>query len=390
VNGIDLLIIAGLILAAVAGFRRGALLQIVSYGGLFIGLAVGAVVAPPLAGLAESPTAQAAIALASLLLCAGIGNAVGWAAGSAVRSRAHRTRLKGVDHAGGIVVSLVASLLAIWFVSINLVNGPFPGLAKEVRSSAIVRALGDAMPKPPWVLAEVRRFLDRVGFPEVFAGLPPAPAGPVRWPSAEQARSAFDAAAGSTVRVVGGACGQIQLGSGFVADEHHVVTAAHVLAGVASPEVQEQGGGSEPARTVLFDPRMDIAVLYVDSALPPPLALATDVLQRGDGGVILGYPNGGGLVGGRAAVRRPIPAVGRDIYGRHEVEREVYELQATVHPGNSGGPFVLPDGAVAGMVFAASTVDEGLGYAIASTAMLPDLQRASRATQPVPTGACLP
>jgi len=46
-----------------------------------------------------------------------------------------------------------------------------------------VQGLGDALPRPPSVLSQARQFLDRFGFPEVFAGLPPEPAGPVTTPS---------------------------------------------------------------------------------------------------------------------------------------------------------------------------------------------------------------
>ncbi|MGZ4137755.1 MAG: trypsin-like serine protease, partial [Actinomycetota bacterium] len=77
------------------------------------------------------------------------------------------------------------------------------------------------------------------------------------------------------------------------------------------------------------------------------------------------------------------------IYGRHTVVRKVYELQASVQPGDSGGPFVLPDGRVAGIVFAASTTDQGVGYAIASTTATHDIDSAIPLTAPVSTGACV-
>jgi S1-C subfamily serine protease len=81
--------------------------------------------------------------------------------------------------------------------------------------------------------------------------------------------------------------------------------------------------------------------------------------------------------------------VGRDIYGRGRVRREVYELQAEVRPGNSGGPFVEADGTVLGVVFAGSTTDPGIGYALASTEVEPLVERAEGRTAPVPTGPCL-
>ena len=82
-------------------------------------------------------------------------------------------------------------------------------------------------------------------------------------------------------------------------------------------------------------------------------------------------------------------AVGRDIYGRVEVDRLVVELQTLVRPGNSGGPFVLSDGRVGGVVFAASSADEDIGYAIAADEVDDVLQSALGRTSEVDTGPCI-
>ena len=44
-----------LVVAAVNGYRRGAVLQLTAYAGLLVGLLVGAVFAPKLARLTSSP-----------------------------------------------------------------------------------------------------------------------------------------------------------------------------------------------------------------------------------------------------------------------------------------------------------------------------------------------
>jgi S1-C subfamily serine protease len=390
VNGLDLVIVVLVALAGFTGFRRGALLQLFSYGGLILGVLAGALLAPAVASAARSDAVQAGIAIAVLLGMAGIGNALGWVAGTSVSARAHGLPVVGTaDKAGGSVISVVGLLLVTWFLALNLVNGPFPQVNREIRGSAIVRSLVGALPRPPSLPAEVRRFLNQHGFPDVFAGLPPAPAGPVDMPSEAQARQAVEAAAASTVRIVGSACGELLSGSGFVVSGDFVVTNAHVVAGVEGPQVQRQDGTSQSATTVLFDPQTDLAVLHVDTPAGQPLPLLSSRVGRGTGGATLGYPGGGDLTVERAAVRRPIDAVGRDIYGSSEVEREVYELQAKVEPGDSGGPFVLPDGSVAGVVFAASTTDPSVGYAIASTDVIPDVSRAAGRTRPVSTGGCV-
>ncbi|MGH2635798.1 MAG: MarP family serine protease [Actinomycetota bacterium] len=387
-NLLDLLLIALLALAGVSGYRRGLSLQAFAFGGLLVGLAIGALVAPRLAGLAESPGGQAGVATVTLIALAALGDGAGWLLGSRVRTRARASRFGSADAAGGSFVAVVASLLAIWFVALNLVNGPFPGVAREIRGSAIVRTLDDALPEPPSLLAEVQRFFNRFGFPDAFSGIPPLPAEPVAPPSDAEAQAAFLAAEASTVRIDGRACGHIQEGSGFVAAAGYVVTNAHVVAGVDLPIVTTGAGESQEATTVLFDPGLDIAVLRVPET-PPALPLAADA-ERGDGGAVLGYPGGGPLSGEPAAILRAIEAaVGRDIYGSGEAVRSILELQAVVRPGNSGGPFVLADGTVAGVVFAASSAEDDVGYAIAADEVRPRVEDAVGATAEVGTGPCV-
>jgi S1-C subfamily serine protease len=121
----------------------------------------------------------------------------------------------------------------------------------------------------------------------------------------------------------------------------------------------------------------------------PPLSLAQDELGRGAEGAVVGFPAGGNLAGEPAASRRVLRAVGRDIYGDGTVVRSIYELQALVRPGNSGGPFVLVDGRVAGLVFAASTTDPAIGYAITSIEIADEVSQGVGSTSAVSTGPCI-
>lgn len=384
---LDLIIVALVVFAAWSGFRRGAILQLFTYLGLLGGLVLGAVLAPHFARLAHDQFLQSVIALGSFFALAGIGDAIGWIVGSRFWRIARASKLGVVDAAGGSLLGVVAVLLAAWFVGFNLSSGPFPSVAREIRGSAIIRGVNNVLPNPPYVLGEIKKFLNRFGFPEVFAGIPPAPAGPVHEPSGPQARRAFEHLARSTARVEGDACGRIQEGSSFVVAPNYVVTNAHVVSGMDSPKVQFRGT-TEGATTVLFDPRIDVAVLRVDTTPGPVLHLDTGEVGRGAKGAVAGYPGGGGLDGQPAAVRRLLHAVGKDIYGRSTVTRDVYELQSVVRPGNSGGPFGLVNGEVAGLVFAASTTDPNVGYAITSTEILPDIHRGVGRTKAVSTDGC--
>jgi len=387
-NALDLLLLALLALAGITGYGRGFALQAFGFGGLLVGLFIGVLIAPAAAGLVDGLHARAGIAALLLFGIAGLGNAIGWLIGMRMRERV-KPRFGRADAAAGSATAVLASLLAIWILSVNLVHGPFPTVASQIRGSAVVRALDATLPEPPSLLAQVRQLFSRFGFPDVFSGIPPLPADPVDPPTQEQALAAVEAGAASTVRVVGRACDQILEGSAFVVDPRYVVTAAHVVAGVADPLVQVPGAGSIAARTVLFDPGVDLAILLVERSAGPPLPLAAGTLERGAVGAILGYPEGGPLDGRRAAVRGTLSALGKDIYGQRQIDRLVIELQANVRSGNSGGPFVLADGLVGGVVFAASSTDPDVGYAIAAPEVRVAVNDAVGQTDEVDTGPCL-
>lgn len=389
-NLVDLVILLLVGLAIAGGFRRGAALQLVTYTGLFLGLLLGAILAPKIAGIPDSQSLQAILALSTFLAFAGIGDALGFVIGRKVWAAARASRLSNVDQTAGSLVAVIAVLLATWLIGLNLATGPVPTLSRQIQGSAIVRTLDDVLPPPPSLLTQVRQFLNRFGFPEIFQGLPPAPAGPVQGPTEGETARAAEGALGSTVKIVGTACGAIQEGSGFVAAENLIVTNAHVVAGVDSPAVQEQGvDGSISATTVLFDPRLDIAVLRVASSPGDVLALLGEEVDRGAKGAVIGYPENGPLTYGSAAVRITRNVVGPDIYGKGKVSRRVYELQARIRPGNSGGPFVLVGGDVAGVVFAASTTSDNVGYALTSVAVDQRLEQARTRTDAVDTGPCI-
>jgi S1-C subfamily serine protease len=90
-----------------------------------------------------------------------------------------------------------------------------------------------------------------------------------------------------------------------------------------------------------------------------------------------------------AAVAGSYQATGRDIYGTHQVTREIIELRAAIDPGDSGGPLVLTDGTVGGLVFAESRSDPNVGYALSPVAVAEQVIPGIGLTAPVAVGACL-
>lgn len=90
-----------------------------------------------------------------------------------------------------------------------------------------------------------------------------------------------------------------------------------------------------------------------------------------------------------AGVTGSYPATGRDIYGTGVVDRAIIELRAAIRPGDSGGPLILPDGTIGGLVFAESRTDPSVGYALTPTAVSAAVQPALGRTARVDVGPCI-
>ena len=383
-----------ILLAAAAGYRgyrKGLLGQVFEMGIGFLGLIAGLAIGPRIADVFTDKPGVEGI-LISLLVVFGtlsIGQTIGFLIGHRFGRHVRAGGLKGVDTGLGSVFAVAVTLVSFWLVGSMLVYGPSKAVARELRRSALLGFVNKALPDPPNVLAYLRKYLDTFGFPQVFAGLPPEIGPPVKLPSSREARRAVNAASRSTVRILVPACGGTQLGSGWVAAPDTVVTNAHVVAGGDDLMVEDRAGEHE-GTVVLFDPRTDIAIVHARGLDGPVLPLDVTDKERGTPGATIGFPGrkGGEQVARKAAVRSTYDARGRDIYGRNEVERSIYELQSAVRQGDSGGPFVLPNGDVAGVVFAASTLEGDTGYALTGAEVEDEIHAGASRTEEVGTGPC--
>jgi hypothetical protein len=82
-------------------------------------------------------------------------------------------------------------------------------------------------------------------------------------------------------------------------------------------------------------------------------------------------------------------AIGRDIYDETRVERDILELRAQIDRGDSGGPFVLRDGTIGGLVFAEARTDPDVGYALSPSSVQDRIEPAIGRTRAIDTGVCL-
>ncbi len=390
VNLFDAGAIVLLVLSVALGFRSGALPQLGGLAGAIAG-GVLALLALPLAeGVLEGfdPTMRAFAVLIGLLVAIGLGEGIGSAVGRTLGAALGNGVFGALDRAAGALVGAAQAVLIVWLAGGLLAAGPLPRLASQAQTSVAVRALSAALPPPTEIAVVLGRMLDASGLPGVFIGLEPLPAPPVDRPADPEARAIAAAAEASTVKVSAPTCGVISAGTGFVVAPGYVVTNAHVVAGGRTVLVSLDGGRYD-ATPVVFDPALDVALLHAPRLDAPALRFAAGDPRRGATGAALGFPNGGGLTVVPAAVTSAYDAQGLDIYDTERVSRPILELRAEIERGDSGGPFVLADGTVGGVVFAEARTDEEVGYALTPTAVATRIAPGLGATAAVDTGRCI-
>jgi S1-C subfamily serine protease len=392
VNWVDLVIVVSIGLALWSGFARGALLQVFSWGGFIVGLIVGSLLAPLLVQAInpDDTTTKAFLGLGLFLGIAFLFEALVATFGLSIKRRIKSMKLRRVDQIVGAVIGIAFALIGAWFLGSTLKRGPSPQIARAVKQSAILQALDDVLPRPPAILAQIGRFLERSGFPDVFAQINPSLApGVAPAPAALRNDPEILAAAEGTYKIEGTGCGGIVDGSGFPLDDRHVITAAHVVAGTSGTRVIAADGRPTVRGVVVYiNTNIDIAVIRVNAPLSNVLRWTTRAARPSATGAAIGYPGGGRRTISEARVRSKTNAVGRDIYDRRLVTRSVYVLNALVKQGNSGGPFVDDDGVVRGMIFAASADDPRESYALTADEIRPAYNAGRARSRAIPTGDC--
>ncbi|MFJ9848894.1 MarP family serine protease [Streptomyces sp. NPDC101150] len=396
-NVLDILLLVAAVWFAIVGYRQGFVVGILSVIG-FLGGGLIAVYLLPLiwneiTGDATPGTFAAIAAVAIVIVCASVGQALTTHLGNKLRRHITWSPARALDATGGALVNVLAMLLVAWLIGSALAGTSLPTLGKEVRNSKVLLGVSRVLPQAAntW-FADFSAALAQNGFPQVFTPFSNEPITSVPAPDPRLVNGSVAAGARrSIVKIVGTApsCGKVLEGSGFVFGKHRVMTNAHVVGGVSEPTVQVGGEGRQyDAKVVLYDWRRDIAVLEVPSLKAPALKFADKDASSGKSAIVAGFPENGGYDVRAARIRGRIQANGPDIYHRGTVARDVYSLYATVRQGNSGGPLLTPKGEVYGVVFAKSLDDSHTGYALTADEVREDVTKGRTATGQVNSQGC--
>lgn len=161
---------------------------------------------------------------------------------------------------------------------------------------------------------------------------------------------------------------QSGIGSGvIVTEEGHVLTNYHVIANKNSIRVTLSDQSSYEAVLVGHDEALDVAVLRLQGAGPFPALAFGDSSQARVGQLVFAVGNPFGL--GETVTQGIISAKERAL---SDTQRDLFQIDAAINPGSSGGPLINIRGEIIGINTAIFSIDEenpsfqGLGFSIPS------------------------
>ncbi|MCC6436663.1 MAG: MarP family serine protease [Acidimicrobiales bacterium] len=371
-NLLDALIVLAAVGAALGGYRLGFVTRATAWGGMVIGVLLAARVAPLLTDRfgGIDPNRSLLISAITLLTGAFFGQLGGQALGSRFHDRSRTGKGAQLDRVAGAASGVALVLAGVWLLTPAMAGVPsWP--QRLVDGSLLAHQIDVLTPDPPDPITAASKIVGARQWEELTeqlnGGLPEGPIPDLGEPSPE-----LDAVVRPAIVLVEhDGCSGSQVGTGFVAEPHLVVTNAHVVASGSDDtaySVTDDAGKQHRARVVHFDPEDDLAVLYVRDLDAPALTLAEGI-DPGTIGWVYGHPLGGELERREFKAAAATDALVPDIYGEREVTRKIVPIRAALEKGHSGSPLVDLDGHVVGVAFAISPDDESLAVAIAMSSV---------------------
>ena len=135
---LDLAVLAVAFVAAISGWRSGALGSLLSFVGVVLGAVAGVLLAPHVVSHVDGPRTKLFVSLFLILGLVVIGEIAGVVLGRAVRGAIRNRAVRTFDSVIGVGLQLVAVLVAAWLLATPLTSSDQPNLAAAVRGSRVL------------------------------------------------------------------------------------------------------------------------------------------------------------------------------------------------------------------------------------------------------------
>ncbi|MFW0154728.1 MarP family serine protease [Rothia sp. P6271] len=320
--------------------------------------------------------------------------------------------LRPINRIFGAIGNAIVYLFLLLTVVLMMLPLGIPSITQHINNSKVITYMLEHTPEPVkesiYTLQDrfTRIFYQTIGIeysetaqgvtsnmPEILGQVLPelVPTSiPTDIPTTEQLSDTIQYAGTSVVKIHGYAprCGYTSEGSGFVSSNNYVLTNAHVIQGAGQILLEKRDGYSVTGTPVYYNHEEDIAVLYAPALNLTAIPLGEDAAP-GTALAVLGYPAGGPYTITPASVRGlgNIQNIEAETQELSRI-RYLYQINADIVQGNSGGPLVTENGDAVGMVFARSVAGDKIGYAIPATTIKEALASIPETPQAVLTGTC--
>lgn len=179
------------------------------------------------------------------------------------------------------------------------------------------------------------------------------------------------------------ACSDGGVGTGFLVAPDLIATAGHVVDGAISI-VLRQDKDTTTGTVVGFDRQSDLALVRSSKPLTGHVfSLSSTNPDVGVDVAAIGYP----LAGPESLSKGAISGLDRPVTTQTASLTGLLQTDVTLNPGNSGGPLLLADGTVVGVIEAKEQAGDHIGYAIPTSSARGQLEAWQRAPAPIRTGA---
>ncbi|HTY27962.1 MAG TPA: acid resistance serine protease MarP, partial [Mycobacterium sp.] len=187
---LDIAVLVVAFIAAISGWRSGALGSLMSFVGVVLGAVAGVMLAPHIVSHIHSPRGKLFAALFLILALVVIGEVAGVVLGRAVRGAIRNRAVRTVDSIIGVALQIVVVLVAAWLLATPLTSSDQPNLAAAVRGSKVLAEVDKYAPE--WLKSVPKRMsalLSTSGLPDVLQPFGRTPIQAVDAPDASLADS---------------------------------------------------------------------------------------------------------------------------------------------------------------------------------------------------------